>query len=102
MSMLSTGREEPLSPQLERGLPDADLAAGLHGGRLREAMGADVRPVGGAEVLHEPVVARGCAPRVTCRHVVVVEADGGIGSASDEDRGVLEVFRPPGVGSFAN
>src|SRR4051794_39257754 len=48
-----------LLPQLEDRLADADLGADRQRRRLGDADAADVGAVGGAEVLDEPLVARG-------------------------------------------
>src|SRR5687767_2646517 len=77
--------------QLEDGLADPDLGAEGDGGGLGDADAADVGAVGGAEVLDEPLVARGRNPGVSGGHVVVVEPDRRVGAAPDEDRRLFEL-----------
>src|ERR1700710_2618103 len=76
--------------QLQDRLSDADLGAELEGGGLGDAAVADVGAVGGAEVLDEPLRAGVGDAGVPGRDVVVVEADGRIVAAPDQQWRVLE------------
>ena len=59
--------------------------------------GPDVGAVGGAEVLDEPLVATGGDAGVAGGDVVVVELDGRVAAAADEERGVGELGAGAGV-----
>src|SRR5680860_482318 len=89
-----------LLPQLEDGLADADLRSELKSGGLRESLGTDVRAIGGAEILDEPLVPRRGNPGVPGRDIVVIETDRGVASPADQQRGVIEWDLLVGVGPF--
>src|SRR5690349_12206399 len=66
---------EASSLQLQCGLADADLVAGLELDRARDALAIQIGAVRRPEVLHEPHAVLRIQARVEARHIGVVELD---------------------------
>src|SRR4051812_42239373 len=81
----------PSLAQLQDRLADADLRAEGERRGLGDPHRADVGAVGGAQVLDEPLVPARGDPGVAGGDVVVVEPDGRVAAAADQDGRLRQV-----------